>query len=123
MKLIIEKLLENQDLNQSESKNVMLEIMSGEYDDVQIAGFLIALRSKGAKSDEIAGFAEAMREKMTHVQCVDGAIDMCGTGGDSSGTFNVSENSASSLTGTLGVTGDTTLNNVSVVPLLYPIIK
>ena len=63
MKFIIEKLLESQDLNQSESKNVMLEIMSGEYDDAQISGFLIALRSKGAKSEEIAGFAEAMREK------------------------------------------------------------
>ena len=47
MKLIIEKLLGSQDLNQSESKNVMLEIMSEKYDDVQIAGFLIALRSKG----------------------------------------------------------------------------
>ena len=90
MKFIIEKLLEDQDLNQSESKNVMLEIMSGEYDDAQISGFLIALRSKGAKSEEIAGFAEAMREKMTHIKCIDGAIDMCGTGGDSSGTFNVS---------------------------------
>ena len=50
MKFIIEKLLEDQDLNQSESKNVMLEIMSGEYDDAQISGFLISLRSKGAKS-------------------------------------------------------------------------
>ena len=68
MKFIIEELLESQDLNQSESKNVMLEIMSGEYDDAQISGFLIALRSKGAKSEEIAGFAEAMREKMTHIK-------------------------------------------------------
>ena len=102
MKFIIEKLLEKQDLSQSESKNIMLEIMSGEYDDIQIAGFLVALRSKGAKSDEIAGFAEAMRKKMTHVGCVDGAIDMCGTGGDSSGTFNIST-AASFLVAAAGV--------------------
>ena len=43
MKLIIEKLLEGQDLDQSESKNVMLSIMSGEYDGAQISGFLILL--------------------------------------------------------------------------------
>ena len=43
MKFIIEKLLEGQDLNQSESKNIMLEIMSGEFDDAQISGFLIAI--------------------------------------------------------------------------------
>ncbi len=90
MKLIIEQLLDCQSLTQAESRNVMFEIMSGNYDDAQIAGFLIALRSKGANSTEIAGFAQAMRDKMTNIDSVDDAIDMCGTGGDSSGTFNIS---------------------------------
>jgi anthranilate phosphoribosyltransferase len=68
----------------------MFEIMSGEYDDAQIAGFLISLRAKGESSSEIAGFAQAMRDKMTRIDSVDNAIDMCGTGGDASGTFNIS---------------------------------
>ena len=90
MKIILEKLLNNISLNQEESRDVMFKIMSGEYDDAQIAGFLIALRAKGEKSEEIAGFAQAMRDKMTHIESIDDAIDMCGTGGDASGTFNIS---------------------------------
>ena len=90
MKIIIEKLLGNQSLAQEESRDVMFKIISGEYDDAQIAGFLIALRAKGERSAEIAGFAQAMRDKMTKIESVDDAIDMCGTGGDASGTFNIS---------------------------------
>ena len=90
MKQIIEKLLENQALSQEESRHVMEKIMSGEFNDAQIAGFLIALRSKGENSSEIAGFAQAMRNKMTSIQITSDAIDMCGTGGDASGTFNIS---------------------------------
>ena len=90
MKFIIEQLLDQDSLTQEEAREVMLNIMSGEYDDAKIAGFLIALRAKGETSTEIAGFAQAMRDKMTKIECVDGAIDMCGTGGDSSGTFNIS---------------------------------
>ena len=90
MKNIIEKLLSGISLSQIEAKNIMGKIMSGHFDDSQISGFLIALRSKGENYQEIAGFAEAMREKMTHVDSIENAIDMCGTGGDSSGTFNIS---------------------------------
>ena len=90
MKIIIEQLLDQNNLTQVEARDVMLQIMSGEYDDAQIAGFLIALRAKGEKSAEIAGFAQAMRDKMTKIESVDDAIDMCGTGGDASGTFNIS---------------------------------
>ena len=90
MKIIIEKLLGNQSLAQEESRDVMFKIISGEYDDAQIAGVLIALRAQGARSAEIAGFAQAMRDKMTKIESVDDAIDMCGTGGDASGTFNIS---------------------------------
>ena len=90
MKLIIEQLLDQISLTQEEARDVMFQIMSGEYNDAQISGFLIALRCKGETSTEIAGFAQAMRDKMTKIDCVDDAIDMCGTGGDASGTFNIS---------------------------------
>ena len=90
MKLIIEKILNPQNLTQEEARNVMLKIMSGEFNDAQISGFLIALRAKGETSDEIAGFVQAMRDKMTRIDSVENAIDMCGTGGDASGTFNIS---------------------------------
>ena len=82
--------MDQDSLTQEEAREVMFQIMSGEYDDAQIAGFLIALRAKGETSTEIAGFAQAMRDKMTKIECVDDAIDMCGTGGDASGTFNIS---------------------------------
>lgn len=90
MKQTIEKLLGNRDLSQDEAHEVMLQIMSGEFDDAQIAGFLMALRSKSEKSSEIAGFAQAMRDKMTPIPITTSAIDMCGTGGDAKGTFNIS---------------------------------
>jgi len=90
MKQILEQLLNKQNLTREEAFNVMLSIMSGEFSDAQIAGFLMALRSKGETMDEITGFAQAMREKMVTVSLESPAIDMCGTGGDASGTFNIS---------------------------------
>jgi anthranilate phosphoribosyltransferase len=89
MKQILEQLLNKQNLTREESFNVMLSIMSGKYDDAQIAGFLMALRAKGETVDEITGFAQAMREKMVTVPLGSPAIDMCGTGGDALGTFNI----------------------------------
>ena len=68
----------------------MDKIMSGKYNDAQISGFLIALRAKGENYEEIAGFAQAMREKMTPINIQSDAMDMCGTGGDAKGTFNIS---------------------------------
>ena len=90
MKVTIEKLLDQNSLTQEEARGVMDKIMSGKYDDAQISGFLIALRAKGENYEEIAGFAQAMRDKMTPVDSVEDAIDMCGTGGDALGTFNIS---------------------------------
>jgi anthranilate phosphoribosyltransferase len=90
MKQILEQLLNKHNLIRDEAYNIMLSIMSGEYDDAQIAGFLMALRAKGETVDEIAGFAQAMREKMVTIQLETPAIDMCGTGGDALGTFNIS---------------------------------
>ena len=90
MKQIIEQLLEGDDLSHDSAFDVMLSIMSGKFNDAQIAGFLMALRAKGETVDEIAGFANAMREKMVSVPLISPAIDMCGTGGDARGTFNIS---------------------------------
>ncbi|MBA7708559.1 MAG: anthranilate phosphoribosyltransferase [Calditrichaeota bacterium] len=90
MKAILNKLLGHRDLSIDEAREVMDRIMSGEFNDAQIAAFLVALRAKGETSSEIAGFARAMREKMIKVPVKVDAIDMCGTGGDAKGTFNIS---------------------------------
>lgn len=90
MKDILNRILGHQDLSIDAAREVMMRIMSGEFDDAQIAAFLVALRAKGETSSEIAGFAQAMREKMIRVPITVDAIDMCGTGGDAKGTFNIS---------------------------------
>ena len=100
MKTILEQLLVKQDLTRDEAFSVMLSIMSGNYDDAQIAGFLMALRAKGETVDEITGFAQAMREKMVTISLHSPAIDMCGTGGDASGTFNISTTATFVVAGT-----------------------
>ncbi len=102
MKQVLEQLLEKQDMTHREAYNVMRSIMSGEYDDPQIAGFLMALRAKGETVAEITGFAKAMREKMVTVPLASPAIDMCGTGGDALDTFNISTASTFVIAG-LGV--------------------
>jgi anthranilate phosphoribosyltransferase len=68
--------------------------MSGEATPTQIGGFLMALRVRGETVDEIAGAVAAMRGKMTVVDAPAGAIDVVGTGGDASGTYNISTCSA-----------------------------
>lgn len=90
MKEVLEQLLASQNLTRAQSVEILTDIMSGRYNDNQIAAFLVALRGKGETSEEIAGFAEAMRNKMTKVTISVDAIDMCGTGGDGTGTFNIS---------------------------------
>jgi len=90
MKQILEQILDKQNLTRDEAFNVMSSIMAGEFDDSQIAGFLMALRAKGETVDEITGFAQAMRDIMVTVPLDFPAIDMCGTGGDALGTFNIS---------------------------------
>ena len=69
-------------------------IMKQEASPVQVAGFLMALRAKGETVDEMEGFANAALEFATPVATPGPAIDTCGTGGDKSGTFNISTISA-----------------------------
>jgi anthranilate phosphoribosyltransferase len=85
------QLLDGRDLSREEARTVMGSIMSGEATPAQIAGFLIALRTKGETADEIAGCAEAMREHALPVrpQRAD-LVDTAGTGGDGAKTINIS---------------------------------
>ncbi len=88
----LKKLTARQDLSEAEAEAVMEELMSGAAEPAVVADFLVALRTKGETAAEITGFARIMREKATRVHLPFGAagIDTCGTGGDGSGTFNVS---------------------------------
>ena len=87
----IKTVIERIDLSRNDAYAVMTAIMNGEATSAQIAAFLVALRLKEETYQEVAGFAQAMREKATPVTTRHkNAIDMCGTGGDGSGTFNIS---------------------------------
>jgi anthranilate phosphoribosyltransferase len=90
IKEAIGTLVARKNLTYEEAYFVMGEIMGGEATPVQIAAFLTALRLKGETVDEIAGMASVMRAKSTPVKITGPAIDIVGTGGDGSGSFNVS---------------------------------
>ncbi len=95
IKNAIAKLVQKQDLTFEESYFAMRQIMNGEADQAQIAGFLVGLRMKGETTHEIAGCAKAMIEKSLKIDFEDdNLIDTCGTGGDEVGTFNISTASA-----------------------------
>lgn len=68
----------------------MSALLEGSAPEAQIAGFLVALRIKGETSAELTGFARAMRERLLFVDAGADVIDTAGTGGDNSGTFNIS---------------------------------
>ncbi|NWF88990.1 MAG: anthranilate phosphoribosyltransferase [Ignavibacteriaceae bacterium] len=100
MKEYLEKVIEKEDLTLSESYYVMTEIMSGKVNNSLLAGFLVALKSKGETAIEIAGFAQAMRDKSIKIICAEkNVIDVCGTGGDESGSFNISTATAFAAAG------------------------
>lgn len=87
----IAELLKGHDLEASVMQAVMRQIMTGEATPAQIGGFLIGLRIKGETVDEIAAAAEVMAGLAERVVLAgDEAVDIVGTGGDSSGTFNIS---------------------------------
>jgi anthranilate phosphoribosyltransferase len=91
IKSALEQLINREDLTISRSFELMNEIMTGNVNNSHLAGLLIALKSKGETPEEIAGFAKAMRSNGIKVTVEDdNAIDVCGTGGDYSGTFNIS---------------------------------
>src|SRR5512136_2991011 len=98
----IRRVVEGQHLLRAEAESVMTEIMTGKATDAQIAAFLTALRMKCETVDELIGFAKVIREKASPVRprsvvaaSFSGTdremlVDTCGTGGDATGTFNIS---------------------------------
>ena len=91
MQTAIQTVISGKDLNASEMHHVMQLIMTGEATPAQVGGFLVGLRCKGETVEEITAAAEVMRDLASHVNVTnEHLVDTCGTGGDSSGTFNVS---------------------------------
>jgi anthranilate phosphoribosyltransferase len=98
-------------LSRDEARAVMREILSGGATDAQIGALLVALHMKGETVEEIVGFAEAIRAAATPLEINrnsaldvsgterDALVDTCGTGGDASGTFNISTATALTLAG------------------------
>ncbi len=91
---LIIQLVRGNDLAQADAAEAMEEIMTGAATPAQIAAFLTALHIKGETEAEIAGMAQVMRDKATPVHFDGAVLDTCGTGGDSSGTFNISTTAA-----------------------------
>ena len=86
----IQKLVEGNALSADEAAAVMNEIMDDEATPAQFSAFVTALRMKGETPAEIAALVGVMRERCLHVEMDVPLLDTCGTGGDHSGTFNVS---------------------------------
>jgi anthranilate phosphoribosyltransferase len=89
------RLLADEDLSRIEAEHAIDEILAGHASEAQIAAFLTALKFKGETVDELVGFATATRRHATPIFSAprppdEVIVDTCGTGGDSSGTFNVS---------------------------------
>jgi anthranilate phosphoribosyltransferase len=99
MKAFLGKAAAGEKLTREEAEAAFDIIMSGEATPTQIGGFLMALRVRGESVDEIAGAVCSMRGRMTPVQAPAGAIDIVGTGGDASGTYNISTCSAFAVAG------------------------
>lgn len=86
---ILNTLMSKQNLTTEETELFLNQVVKGEATPVQIGAIIVALRMKEETPDEIVGFIKAMRQNMIHIN-VNNAIDVCGTGGDGNGTFNIS---------------------------------
>ena len=89
---LIQKMIDRVDLTEQEARAAMDEIMTGQSTDAQIGAFLTALRMKGETAQELVGFARVMRERAEPLWNGEAmpVLDTAGTGGDRSGTFNIS---------------------------------
>ncbi len=90
LKTLIAKVAAGHSLSRSEAEAAFDTMMSGDATPAQMGGFLMALRVRGETVEEITGAATVMRAKMTTINRPEGAVDICGTGGDGSGTYNIS---------------------------------
>ncbi|HKK47284.1 MAG TPA: anthranilate phosphoribosyltransferase [Balneolaceae bacterium] len=90
-KPILEKLAQRQDLTPQEARSALGGIISGDVGVERTSAFLLGMRSKGETIEELTTFVEVMRDAAERPEVdVDGAVDLCGTGGDNLGTFNIS---------------------------------
>jgi len=94
LKEIKEKIFNSINISTEETIFIFELIMSGKISEIEIAGILIALKTKSETKDELLGAALSMREKSLRITSPENAIDTCGTGGDMSGTLNISTSSA-----------------------------
>jgi anthranilate phosphoribosyltransferase len=94
MKEVLGRLAVGHTMSEAQSEEVFEVIMSGNATPAQIGGLLMALRVRGETVEEITGAARIMRAKALGMAAPPGAVDTCGTGGDGSGTFNISTASA-----------------------------
>jgi len=90
----LSRVIDGEQLSRDEARAAMGSVMDGEATPALLAALLVALRMRGETVDELTGFATAMRERALQVVAPAGAVDVVGTGGDRSGTFNVSTTSA-----------------------------
>ncbi len=91
MKDALNKIASGKNLTREEAAGVMRAIMEGSVSEAQIGAFLLGMKIKGEVAEELSGFVDVMRDKSEKIIPADNdAIDMCGTGGDNAGTFNVS---------------------------------
>jgi anthranilate phosphoribosyltransferase len=90
LKFTIGKLAGGEALSADEAEAAFTIIMSGDATPAQIGALLMAMRLRGETVPEITGAVRAMRARMTAIEAPEGAIDVCGTGGDGAGTLNVS---------------------------------
>ena len=90
MRALLGRIASGEKLTVDEARAAFEIMMSGDATPAQVGGFLMGLRVRGETVDELTGGARALRERMVRVQAPDTAIDTCGTGGDASGTFNIS---------------------------------
>jgi len=90
MREVLGRLALGNTMSEDQAEEVFEVIMSGDATPAQIGGLLMALRVRGETIAEITGAARVMRAKALHMEAPAGAIDTCGTGGDGSGTYNIS---------------------------------
>lgn len=94
IKEAVKKLVNKNDLSYDEASQVMEEMMTGTATQAQTASFLTSLRIKGETIDEITACAQVMRDKALHIHPKTDVLDIVGTGGDGTGTFNISTTAA-----------------------------
>jgi anthranilate phosphoribosyltransferase len=91
---VLSRLMAGDDLSESEARDAMGEVMAGNADPAQVAAFIVALRMKGESVAEMTGLVRAMYDAAVLVDVGEPVVDTAGTGGDGSGTFNISTTAA-----------------------------